>query len=135
MGFIRKYLVYILGAVAIAAIAYGSGNLHGYKSGYSAGEESNNGRIKDLENQLTLRDEEYNRKTKEANSRIDELVKASQEQTGLISLLRESLSKKQTQIVTEYQTKYVQSASSCGLDAPTVSTINNLLNAAKGAKQ
>jgi hypothetical protein len=115
---------YGLEALAIAALAtalYAFGYSHGSTAGYTKGWDAQ---------QLTINKvvSDENAQRVSQNNAISALeVKAMQAQSDIFSAKAQAAVTRNT-IVTQYKTKYVKIAQSCGWSIPTVQAINQLLS-------
>lgn len=116
-----KYGLIALAIVAILTGAYAMGDAHGnsvgYKSGWDAQQVTINKMVTDENTQRT-----------EQNAKITTLEQDAAKAAGEIFTAKAQAAVVSQTIVTKYKTQYVAIANSCGWSAPTVDTINSLLN-------
>jgi uncharacterized protein YdbL (DUF1318 family) len=116
-----KYGLMALAVVAIVGgvYAYGDaqGNAAGYKHGWDDQQSTIDKMVTDENKQRTVQ----NQKIADLEAKS---MKDSEDLAG--EKMKEALAS--TATVTQYKTKYVQIAASCGWAPPTVSTINSLLS-------
>lgn len=111
----------LLALVAILSAAYAFGHSSGYTTGYASGWDAQQ---KTIDKMVS----DANAQRTAQNNQITTLEQqAAKDASDLFAAKAAAVVAAQT-IVTQYQTKYVEIANSCGWSAPTVDTINSLLN-------
>jgi hypothetical protein len=114
------------GLIAIAVISlftgvYAMGYSHGSSTGYTSGWNAQQATIDKMVSNA-------NAQRTAQNNQITSLEQqAAKDASDLFAAKAKAALTSQT-IVTQYKTKYVTVAQSCGWSAPTVDTINSLLN-------
>jgi hypothetical protein len=116
-----KYGLITLAIVAVFTGVYSmgdaKGNAAGYKSGWDAQQATINKMVSDDNAQRTAQ-----------NNQITALEQTAAKDASDLFAAKASSALASNTIVTKYKTKYVAIAKSCGWSAPTVDTINSLLN-------
>lgn len=116
-----KYGLMALALVALTTAIFAFGYSHGSTSGYTKGWNVQQATI----NKMVATE---NAQRVAQNKAISDLeVKAMQAQSDIFAAKAQAALTRNT-IVTQYKTKYVQVAESCGWSAPTVQAINQLLS-------
>lgn len=125
----------LLGGLALVVGAYFTGHWKGDTAGYNRAEVELNAacdkRVQLKQDDIDQLVRERNQKAQELNDRIGVLETKSAEDALRIQKLIEENGQKRTEIVTEYETKYVTVAGQCGLSGPSLDTINRVMDTAK----
>lgn len=125
----------LLGGLALVVGAYFTGHWKGDTAGYNRAEveltTSFNKRLALKQDEVDALVRDRNQKAQELNDRIGVLEQKSAQDALRIQKLLEENGQKRTEIITEYQTKYVTVAGQCGLSGPSLDAINRIMGTAK----
>jgi len=117
-----KYGLIAVAVIALLGGAFTVGYNHGYSSGYKSGWDAQQKTINKM-----VTDENLQRDAQ--NKAITDVEQQAAVAAGQVFAAKAKAALVTTQIITQYKTKYVKIAASCGWSIPTVQTINSVLNA------
>lgn len=128
---IYKYVIGIGGVIVVLAGVYSYGTHRGYDSGYSSGVRAGKEALKPTMDALELQAEAAVRKlnidTQTRNARIEELESSLAERSASLRVAQAQQNAKREKVITKYVATAGVSQASCGLDAPAVEAINELI--------
>jgi hypothetical protein len=116
-----KYALITFALVALFTGIYAMGDAKGHAAGYTSGWDAQQATINKM-----VSDENAQRTAQ--NNRITSLEQNAAKDASDLFAAKASSALASNTIVTKYKTRYVAIAKSCGWSAPTVDTINSLLN-------
>lgn len=119
-----KYVLPILGVLALLFGVYEYGHSRGYNSGYASGHQVAWDTQQKTINAMV---EQQNAQNKANNDKIASLESDSQTYANQIADLTNQLKQKRAQVVTKYVQANPQSSQTCGFDDTLSSAINQIL--------
>jgi hypothetical protein len=127
-GILLKYVLPIVGVLAVlfGAYEYGHsrGSAQGYQEAWSVQQQTINKMVS-----------EQNQQAEDNNKKIAEIESDSFESAFKVRQLQSQLQKQRTQIVKDYVQQNPQTSQSCGLDIPMVESINKIIQTGTTANQ